>query len=105
MALTSAMLTGLSGLNANQIRIDTIGDNVANINTTAFKGSRASFENQFSLMLSGGTGPNDASGGTNPSQVGLGTVLGSSDGSSGSAESASPSTTCGLSAAIVKLMG
>lgn len=77
MGLTSAMMTGLSGLNTNQIRIDTIGDNVANINTTAFKGNRATFENQFALNLAGGTGPGPTSGGTNPSQLGLGAVLGS----------------------------
>ncbi len=70
-------MTGLTGMNANQIRIDTIGDNVANVNTTAFKSSRATFENQLSLMLSGGAGPSGASGGTNPSQIGLGTRLGS----------------------------
>jgi len=55
MGLTSAMFTGLTGLNSNQITIDTVGDNIANMNTTAFKGKRASFENQFSLTLSAGT--------------------------------------------------
>lgn len=77
MSLTSAMMTGLTGLHGNQLRIDNIGNNVANVNTTAFKGSRANFENQFSILLSGGTGPNGASGGTNPSQVGMGTRLSS----------------------------
>jgi len=75
MGLTTAMYTGLTGLNANQFRIDTIGNNVANVNTTAFKGSRANFENQFSLMLSPGSGPSDTTGGTNPSQIGLGSML------------------------------
>lgn len=75
MGLTSAMYTGLTGLNANQFRIDTIGNNVANVNTTAFKGSRANFENQFSLLMSAGSGPSEASGGTNPSQIGMGTML------------------------------
>ncbi|HSW46288.1 MAG TPA: flagellar hook-basal body complex protein [Phycisphaerae bacterium] len=75
MGLTTAMYTGLTGLNSNQYRIDTIGNNVANVNTTAFKGSRANFQNQFSLMLSPGSGPSSTSGGTNPSQVGLGSML------------------------------
>ncbi len=75
MGLTTAMYTGLSGLNSNQYRIDTIGNNVANVNTTAFKGSRANFQNQFSLMLSAGSGPGPTTGGTNPSQVGLGSML------------------------------
>ena len=77
MGLTSAMFTGLSGLNANQYKIDTIGDNVANVNTTGFKSSRATFQNQFAITLSAGTGPSGVSGGTNPSQIGRGTVLGS----------------------------
>jgi len=77
MGLTTAMYTGLTGLNSNQFRIDTIGNNVANVNTTAFKGSRASFQNQFSLTLSPGGGPSATSGGTNPSQIGLGSMLGS----------------------------
>jgi flagellar hook protein FlgE len=76
MGLTTAMFTGLSGLNSNQFRIDTIGDNIANVNTTAFKGSRATFENQFSLLLSAGTAPGEVNGGTNPSQLGLGSKLG-----------------------------
>lgn len=75
MALTTAMFTGLSGLNSNQFKIDTIGDNLANINTTAFKSNRAVFQNQFSLVLSGGTAPSATSGGTNPSQVGRGSQL------------------------------
>ena len=45
------------GLNANQFSIDTIGDNVANVNTTAFKQNRATFQNQFSLLLSAGAAP------------------------------------------------
>jgi len=77
MGLTTSMYTGLTGLNSNQFRIDTIGNNVANVNTTAFKGSRANFQNQFSLILSEGSGPGPTTGGTNPSQVGLGSMLGS----------------------------
>jgi len=77
MGLTTAMYTGLTGLNSNQFRIDTIGDNIANVNTTAFKSNRANFENQFSLMLSAGSGPGETTGGTNPSQIGLGSMLGS----------------------------
>ncbi len=77
MGLTSALYTGLSGLNANQQRIDTIGDNISNVNTTAFKSSRTMFQTQFSQTLSAGTAPTATSGGTNPSQVGLGTLLAS----------------------------
>jgi len=37
MGLTTAMYCGLSGLNANQTRVETIGHNIANVNTTASK--------------------------------------------------------------------
>lgn len=77
MGLTSAMFTGLTGLNSNQFRIDTSGDNIANVNTTAFKGSRANFENQMSITMSNGSAPGEVLGGTNPLQIGMGSALGS----------------------------
>ena len=77
MGLTSALFTGLSGLNSSQFQLDVIGDNIANINTTGFKGSRTLFQTQFARTLSAGTKPNGSSGGTNPSQVGLGSTIGS----------------------------
>jgi flagellar hook protein FlgE len=76
MGLTTALYTGLSGINVNQSRINTIGDNIANVNTTAFKGSRTLFQTQFSQTLSLGNAPSDTSGGTNPTQIGLGAVVG-----------------------------
>lgn len=76
MGLTSALYAGLSGLNANQFRIDTIGDNIANANTIGFKGSRSMFQTQFAQMITQGTPPNGSSGGTNGIEVGLGTMVG-----------------------------
>ena len=76
MGLTTAMYTGLTGLNVNQTRIETIGHNIANVNTNAFKGSRTLFQTQFAHTLSGGTPPGDTSGGTNPMQIGLGALVG-----------------------------
>lgn len=76
MGLTSALYTGLSGLNASQFSLDVIGDNIANINTTGFKGSRTLFQTQFSRTLSAGTKPGAKQGGTNPAQVGLGVTVG-----------------------------
>lgn len=76
MGLTSAMYTGLSGINVNQVRIDAIGHNLANVNTTAFKGSRTLFQTQFSETLSQGNGPSVTSGGVNPTQLGRGALVG-----------------------------
>ncbi|MFG0246056.1 MAG: flagellar hook protein FlgE [Phycisphaerales bacterium JB052] len=72
MALTSALFTGLSGLNAQSARLDVIGNNVANVNTTAFKSSRMLFESLFSQNLGFGTSPSDIRGGVNPTQIGNG---------------------------------
>jgi flagellar hook protein FlgE len=76
MGLTSAIYTSLTGLNVNQARVETIGHNIANVNTTAFKGSRTLFQTQFSQLLSPGTAPSDESGGTNPMQLGRGAMVG-----------------------------
>jgi flagellar hook protein FlgE len=76
MGLTTAMYTGLSGMNVNQTRINTIGNNIANVNTHAFKGSRTLFQTQLSQLLSMGNGPSETSGGVNPTQIGLGAVVG-----------------------------
>ena len=75
MGLTSAMLTGFTGIKSNQVAIETIGDNVANVNTTAFKNQRALFETMFYHTLAGGTAPDERQGGTNPVQVGYGSTL------------------------------
>jgi flagellar hook protein FlgE len=75
MGLTSAMLVGFTGIQSNQYAIDTVGDNVANVNTTAFKNQRAVFETVFYRTLDAGTGPTADQGGTNPQQVGYGSRL------------------------------
>lgn len=75
MALTSALFTGLSGLDANSTRLNVVGNNIANANTVAFKSSRALFTPQFYVTTAGGTAPTANSGGTNPNQSGLGTQV------------------------------
>lgn len=75
MASTTALLTGLSGLIGNSRRLDVIGNNIANVNTTAFKSNRMLFAPTFSRTLSSGTSPGGTTGGTNPTQVGLGVSI------------------------------
>ena len=57
MPSTPALYTGLSGLQSNQNRLNVIGNNIANVNTTAFKSTRMLFESMFSRTQSLGTGP------------------------------------------------
>jgi len=75
MGLQTSLFQALSGLTASSQSISVSGNNISNVNTTAFKGSRASFETQISQLLSAGSLPTAALGGSNPSQVGLGTRL------------------------------
>jgi flagellar hook protein FlgE len=77
MALTSTLFTGLSGLDANQQWMNVIGNNIANVNTVAFKASSVEFTPQFYVTQQAGSAPTSDFGGTNPDQVGLGTQLGS----------------------------
>ncbi|MBK7405772.1 MAG: flagellar hook-basal body complex protein [Phycisphaerales bacterium] len=72
MGSTQALLTGLTGLNANSRNLEVIGNNIANVNTTAFKGSRMLFSTALQRTVSIGSLPADRTGGTNPLQIGLG---------------------------------
>ncbi|CAN5706048.1 hypothetical protein BH11PLA1_BH11PLA1_09020 [soil metagenome] len=75
MASTTAMFTGLTGLIANARSLDVIGNNIANVNTTAFKSNRMLFASQFARNLSLGSQPGENTGGSNPAQIGLGVTI------------------------------
>ncbi|MBX3322829.1 MAG: flagellar hook-basal body complex protein [Phycisphaeraceae bacterium] len=75
MASLTALFTGLQGLNVHARRLDVIGNNIANVNTTAFKSSRMMFENASSRDVKIGSAPADTTGGTNPHQIGLGVSI------------------------------
>jgi flagellar hook protein FlgE len=75
MGLSSTLFTGLSGLDTNQTRLNVVGNNIANVNTVAFKASRALFKPQFYVTDSAGSPPSTGFGGENPSQRGLGSVV------------------------------
>src|SRR5437764_13769836 len=77
MALTSTLFTGLSGLAVNQTKLNVIGNNIANVNTVAFKASRALFKPQFYVTDQPGSPATSDFGGENPSQRGLGAVVSS----------------------------
>ncbi|TDJ54882.1 MAG: flagellar hook-basal body complex protein, partial [Planctomycetota bacterium] len=74
MASTTALFTGLSGLAVNSRRLDVIGNNIANVNTVAFKSNRMILAPSFSRNFSLGSAPSAETGGTNPGQIGLGAV-------------------------------
>ncbi|GAA5025469.1 flagellar hook protein FlgE [Terrabacter aeriphilus] len=72
-----SLYSGISGLRAHQTMLDVTGNNIANVNTTGFKGSTTQFQDTLSQMTQGATGPQAATGGTNPAQVGLGVRIAS----------------------------
>lgn len=72
-----SMYSGVSGLRTHQLKMDVIGNNIANVNTVGFKRSQASFQEIFSQTTAGASAPQGGRGGTNPQQVGLGVSMGS----------------------------
>lgn len=75
--MLQAMFNGVSAIQATQQDMDVIGNNIANVETTGFKGSSVNFADQLSQTLAGGSAGNGSVGGTNPMQIGLGTRVGS----------------------------
>ena len=76
MGLASALNTALTGMGAAETTIDVIGNNLANSDTVGFKASTATFATQFSQTLSLGSAASANNGGTDPEQIGLGTLVG-----------------------------
>jgi flagellar hook protein FlgE len=66
MSIYSSLYAGVSGLTALGNSMSVIGDNISNVNTTGFKGSRATFQDILNTTVTTGNGT---------TQVGQGTVL------------------------------
>lgn len=67
--MSQALFSSITGLKVAQSKLDVIADNIANMGTTGFKGSKVNFENIFVKTLTSG------SSNTNPMQIGLGATL------------------------------
>lgn len=79
MALSQAMSTAVTGLVTHQKAMDTIGNNLANVNTTGYKKYDFNFTTLFSATLQGGISSDATTGrgSINPLQIGLGVQTGS----------------------------
>lgn len=73
------MYAGVSGMKAFQTKLDVIGNNIANVNTTGFKKGRITFQDMMSQPVRGASEPTALRGGINPSQVGTGVQIGTID--------------------------
>jgi len=60
--MISSLFSGITALKANTLAMGVIGDNIANVNTTAFKSSRADFANLLNQSIGGFTGQEVGSG-------------------------------------------
>ena len=71
-----SLFSGVSGLKTHQTRMDVIGNNIANVNTTAYKSSSMVFSELISQTTRKASGPNAATGagGVNARQIGLGVM-------------------------------
>src|SRR5690625_361697 len=75
-----SMYAGISGMKGFQTKLDVIGNNIANVNTSGFKKGRVTFQDMLSQTTRGAQGPvENGRGGINPMQVGLGSQVGSID--------------------------
>ena len=77
--MMKSMFSGVSGLKTHQIRMDVIGNNIANVNTVGYKSSRMTFQEIYSQTVRGAGASGGGIGGTNPQQIGLGVTVGAID--------------------------
>lgn len=76
-----SMYSAVSGLKTHQTRMDVIGNNIANVNTVAFKSSSVTFQDILYQNTSGASGANatTGTGGINAKQIGLGVSTGATN--------------------------
>ena len=74
--MVRSLFSGVSGLKTHQQKMDVIGNNIANVNTTGFKTSVTTFQEVYYQTKKNGSAGSNLQGGVNPSQVGYGTKLG-----------------------------
>ena len=74
-----SMFAGVSGMRNHQIRLDAIGNNIANVNTVGYKSSRVTFQDTLSQTIRAATAPQRGRGGVNAFQIGLGMSIASVD--------------------------
>ena len=74
-----SMYSGISGMKNMQIKLDVIGNNIANVNTFGFKKGRITFKDAMYQTIGSASGGTATRGGINAKQVGLGSEIASID--------------------------
>ena len=70
--MMGSLYSGMSGLKSHQTKMNVIGNNIANVNTIGFKPGRVNFQEALVQTTKGAGRPSSVTGGTNPTQMGLG---------------------------------
>ena len=70
-----SMYSGISGMKANQTKMDVVGNNVANVGTTAYKKTSTRFSDALYQDSIFASAPSATLGGVNPGQIGIGTKV------------------------------
>jgi len=70
--MSVALSAGVTGLQAHQKMLDVAGNNLANVNTTAYKTTNINFSELLSQTVTNASPPTSTVGGTNPQQMGSG---------------------------------
>jgi flagellar hook protein FlgE len=74
-----SLYSAVSGLRGHQTMLDVIGNNIANVNTASFKSSRVIFSDLYYQTLTAASAPTATTGGSNPTQIGYGSLVSSID--------------------------
>lgn len=74
--MMKSLYSGVAGMKTHNQRMDVIGNNVSNVNTTGFKTSTVTFKDVYYQTKAGASSGDATSGGTNPTQIGYGSSLG-----------------------------
>jgi flagellar hook protein FlgE len=74
-----SLYSAVSGMAGNTLRLDVIGNNIANVNTIGFKAGRVNFQETLGQVQRAATAPTDSGGGSNAIQIGTGTLVSAVD--------------------------
>ncbi|MCL2086340.1 MAG: flagellar hook-basal body complex protein [Oscillospiraceae bacterium] len=74
--MMKSLYSGVAGLKTHNVRMDVIGNNISNVNTTAYKGSAVTFKDVYYQTRTRSSAGDNVTGGINPAQVGYGVSLG-----------------------------
>jgi flagellar hook protein FlgE len=77
--MMASLFAGVSGLKNHQVKLNVVGDNIANVNTIGYKSGRVTFQEALVQTMRGAGRPTSSTGGTNPLQLGLGMSMSTVD--------------------------